>query len=170
MLRFHLAPRGQRSVAQGVPYAGVRRGAAVVEFAVVAMFFGFAITGMIELGRGLMIKAVLTDSAREGANTGIRSNKTYTDIWNAVDKVLSANSVPATLTNGKATLTVTVATWNSTTQTYGTDTVATSSTFAPNQNDKISVKVAVNASDVSWLFLSYTGGKVESEVVTMMKQ
>ena len=75
-----------------------------------------------------------------------------------------------TLSNGKATLTVTVATWNASTQTYGSDTTVTSSTFAPKQYDKISVKVAVNASDVTWAFLKYTAGDVESETVVMMRQ
>jgi len=147
-----------------------RRGAAVVEFAFVAIVLGIVVAGMIELGRGLMVKEFLTDASREGATTGIAANKTYDDIYNAVDAVLSANQLPATLSNGKATLTVKVATWDSVNQTYGSDVVATSTTFAPNQYDKVSVKITVNATDISWLFLNYTNGLVESDTVSMMKQ
>src|SRR5690349_7100598 len=110
---------------------GRRRGAAVVEFAFVAIVLGIVVAGMVELGRGLMVKELLTDASREGASVGVANNKTYTDIYNAVDAILSANQLPATLSNGKATLTVKVATWNSVTQTYGSDVVVDSTTFAP---------------------------------------
>ena len=152
------------------PARGKRRGAAVVEFAVVAIVLGIVVAGMVELGRGMAVKSILTDAGREGANTGITTNKTYSDIWNAVDKILSANQLPATLSNGKAQLTVSVAVWDAKKQTYKPDVVVNASTFAPNQYDKVSVQVAVNATDISWLYLNYTNGRMESETVTMMKQ
>jgi Flp pilus assembly protein TadG len=152
------------------PASGKRRGTAVVEFAVVAIVLGVVVAGMVELGRGMAVKSILTDAGREGANTGITANKTYTDIWNAVDKILSANQLPATLSNGKAQLTVSVAVWDAKKQTYRRDVVVDAKTFAPNQYDKVSVQVTVNAADVSWLYLNYTNGQVESETVTMMKQ
>lgn len=148
-----------------------RRASAVVEFAVVASFLGVVIAGMIELAHAMTIKSILSDASRKGASTAVAANKTYSNIQSDVDEVLSTdNQLPATVANGKATLTVSVATWNANTQTYGADVVVTSSTFAPNQYDKISVKVSVNASDVGWLFLTYTKGQLESETVVMMKQ
>lgn len=148
-----------------------RRASAVVEFALVAVVLGIVVAGMIELARAIIIKDILTDAARKGASIAVAANKTYTDIQNDVDDVLSTdNSLPTTVANGKATLTVSVASWNSGNSTYGTDTVVTSSNFAPNQYDKISVKVSVKASDLPWLFLNYTSGSLESETVVMMKQ
>jgi Flp pilus assembly protein TadG len=148
-----------------------RRAAAAVEFAFVAVVLGIVIAGMVELARAVMIKEILTDASRKGASTAVAANKTYSNIQSDVDDVLSTdNKLATTVANGKATLTVSVASWNSGTQTYGTDTVVTSTTFAPNQYDKISVKVSVNASDLFWLFLNYTSGKLESETVVMMKQ
>jgi Flp pilus assembly protein TadG len=129
------------------------------------------VSGMVELGRAVMVKTILTDAARKGAAAGATNTKTYTDIYNDVDDVLNTDhQLPATLSNGKATLAVTVATWNAATSTYGTDTAVTSSTFAPNQYDKITVKVRVNASDTTWAFLNFLTGEVESETVVMMRQ
>jgi len=138
----------------------------------VALFIlGPFLTGMVEMGRAVMVKGILTDAARKGAASGAMNTKTYTDIYNDVDDVLNTDhELPATLSNGKATLTVTVATWSATTQTYGSDTAVTSATFAPKQYDKISVKVSVKASDVTWYFLNYTAGDMESETVVMMRQ
>ncbi len=148
-----------------------RRAAAVVEFALVAVFLGLVVGGMVELARAMMIKAILTDAGRKGAATAVAAGKTYSDIQNDVDEILATdNQLAATVANGKATLTVTVATWNSLTQTYGSDVVVTGSTFAPSQYDKVSVKVSVQASAVTWMFLNYTRGLVESETVVMMKQ
>ena len=169
MARLQSHPKRRSPTGLGIQ-PGRRHGAAVVEFAFVAIVLGVVVAGMIEMGRGLMIKELLTDASREGASTGVANNKTYDDIYSAVDTILSANQLPATLSNGKATLTVKVATWNSTTQTYSADTVVTSTTFAPSQYDKVSVKVTVSAKDISWLFLNYTNGLVESDTVAMMKQ
>jgi Flp pilus assembly protein TadG len=152
--------------------AASRPAAAIVEFAFAALFvLGPVLIGMVELGRAVMVKCILTDAARKGSATGAMSSKTYTDIYNDVDDILNTDhQLPATLSNGKATLTVTVATWDATTQTYGDDVTVTSSTFAPKQYDKVSVKIAVNATDVTWAFLKYTAGGVMSETVAMMRQ
>lgn len=148
-----------------------RAGIATVEFAMVATFFGIIIVGMIEVSHAIYVKEILTDASRRGANTAIKANKTYTDVSNAVDDILATDKqLPATIANGKAHLVVKVATWNATSGTYGTDTTVDSSSFAPNQYDKISVQVWVNASDVPLLFLQYMTGKVEGETVVMMKQ
>jgi Flp pilus assembly protein TadG len=148
-----------------------RPGAAAIEFAFVAVFLSIVVGGMVELSRALMAKEVLTNASRRGANTGIKNGKTYTDIQNAVDDILATDGqLPATIANGKAHLVVSVATWNSATSAYGADTTVDSTTFAPNQFDKVSVKVWANASDCNLLFLKYLTGKIEGETVVMMKQ
>jgi Flp pilus assembly protein TadG len=154
-----------------IPCGQRRAGAAVVEFATVATFLGVAVAGMIELSRAVTAKEALTNASRRGASVGIRASKTYTDIQNAVDDILSTDKqLPATIANGKAHLVVTVATWNSATQTYGADTTVSSTTFAPSQYDKVGVKVWVNASDAGLILSNFTQGKIESETVYMMKQ
>jgi len=88
-----------------------------------------------------------------------------------VDDILATDKqLPTTIANGKAHFVVTVATWDPVKQVYGSDVTVTSSTYAPNQYDKVGVKVWVNSSDVTLLFLKYMAGKIESETVYMMKQ
>ncbi len=47
-----------------------RRGAAIVEFAVIAPLLFFLIFGMIEFGRVIMVMQVMTNATREGARLG----------------------------------------------------------------------------------------------------
>jgi Flp pilus assembly protein TadG len=148
-----------------------RWAAVSVELAFVAIFLVGLITGMVELARAVMVKTILSDAGRKGATTASRSNKTYTDIQNDVDDILNTDQqLPATIANGKAHLVISVASWNAATQAYGADTIVSSGTFAPQQFDKVSVKVWVNAADVTWFFLNYTNGKIESETVYVMRQ
>ncbi len=167
----HEAQSPAQGGARGAVRARRRCGIATVELAVIATFFGFVIVGMIEVSHAIYVKEILTDASRRGANTGIKANKTYTDISNAVDDILNTDKqLPATIANGKAHLVVKVATWNATSGTYGPDTTVDSSSFAPSQYDKVSVQVWVNASDVPLLFLQYMTGRIEGETVVMMKQ
>jgi hypothetical protein len=102
---------------------------------------------------------------------GIKPEKTYADIQNAVDDILAIDQqLPATLANGKAHLVVTVATWNAATNTYGPDVTVTAATFAPQQNDKVAVKVWASPSDCNLLFLKSMAGMLEGETATMMRQ
>jgi Flp pilus assembly protein TadG len=55
-----------------------RRGAAVVEFAVVAPVFILLIFGMIEVGRAIMVEQILTNAAREGARIAVLDSTTPT--------------------------------------------------------------------------------------------
>ena len=48
-----------------------RRGAAAVEFAIVAPVFFLLVFGMIEYGRMVMVQQVLTNASREGARVGV---------------------------------------------------------------------------------------------------
>jgi Flp pilus assembly protein TadG len=147
-----------------------RSAGAAVEFGFVAVVLATLLGGMIEIGRAVMVKSILTDASRKGAAAAAKCSGTYTDITNDVDDILNTDhQLPATLANGKATLTVTVAPWDASTKTYGSDVQVNSSTFTPGQYDKVSVKVTVQTSDVSWFFLKYTAGEVESESVIMMR-
>lgn len=148
-----------------------RSAGAVAEFAFVSVMLATLLGGMVEIARAVMVKSILTDASRKGAAAGAKGNGSYANITTDVDDILATDyQLPATLANGKATLVVTVAPWNPTSQTYGSDVQVDATTFAPNQYDKVSVKVTVQTSDVCWFFLKYTAGDVESESVVMMRQ
>lgn len=66
-----------------------RRGAAAVEFALVAPIFFMFIFGMIEYGRAVMVQQILTNAAREGARVAILTTATTTSVKSAVTTYLS---------------------------------------------------------------------------------
>src|SRR5437868_787860 len=67
-----------------------RRGAAVVEFAIVAPVFLIMITGIMELGRAIVVRQLLTDASREGARIGGYDTTTSTStVTTAVNSYLS---------------------------------------------------------------------------------
>lgn len=70
-----------------------RRGAAVVEFAVVAPVFIMLVFGMIEYGRMVMVQQLLTNASREGARMGILDGATTSSVQTAVTTYLSNASV-----------------------------------------------------------------------------
>jgi Flp pilus assembly protein TadG len=53
-----------------------RKGAAVVEMAVVAPVFFLLVFGMIEFGRAIMVEQILTNAAREGARLAVLDSAT----------------------------------------------------------------------------------------------
>jgi Flp pilus assembly protein TadG len=139
-----------------------------VEFALLAPFLASLVVGMCELGRAVMVKDVLTNAARKGCRTGITLTKTYQNIMDDVNNILSDNKFPA------ASITIQVASYtgNSTTPSWGPFTTVTgSSSYKPKALDKVLVKVAVNATDVLWFaptFMSSTS--IESETMIMLRQ
>jgi Flp pilus assembly protein TadG len=66
-----------------------RRGAAVVEFAVVAPVFITLVFGMIEYGRMVMVQQMLTNGSREGARVGVLDGTTTSEVQSAVTTYLS---------------------------------------------------------------------------------
>ncbi len=78
-----------------------RRGAAIVEFAVVAPVLFLLVFGMIEYGRLVMVQQMLTNASREGARLGVLDGTTTTDVENTVNSYLTSAAVSG------ATVTVT---------------------------------------------------------------
>jgi Flp pilus assembly protein TadG len=131
-----------------------RRATATVEFAALAPFLATLILGSIEISRALMVKNMLSDSARRGCRVGIVPGKATSDITTYVNYNLTQQGLDTTqvttavLVNGKS---------------------ADASTA--NSTDKISVQVAIPASAVSWVATHYiTGTTLISETVVMMRQ
>jgi Flp pilus assembly protein TadG len=70
-----------------------RRGAAVVEFAIVVPIFVLLVFGMIEFGRMVMVHQLLVGAAREGARQAIVNGSTAVDVEQTVRNYLTATSL-----------------------------------------------------------------------------
>jgi len=81
----------------------VRRGAAVVEFAIVAPIFMLFVFGMIEYGRMVMVQQIITNASREGARTAVLEGSTRDDVIDAV--VTYCQSSRITITDDEVVLT-----------------------------------------------------------------
>jgi hypothetical protein len=114
-----------------------RRGAAVVEFAVVAPVFFLLIFGMIEFGQAIMIQQMMTNAAREGARYAVLDGSTSSDAKTKVRDYLTP-AIGATQAQA-----ATVKVYNS----AGAE--AEPSTITYGQSVWVSVQIPFK--DISWL-------------------
>ncbi|MBN2296139.1 MAG: pilus assembly protein [Pirellulales bacterium] len=70
-----------------------RRGAAAVEFAIIAPVFFLLILGMIEIGRGVMVQQIITNASREGARLAILPGTTSQEVIDRVDGILTSSGI-----------------------------------------------------------------------------
>jgi Flp pilus assembly protein TadG len=70
-----------------------RRGAAVVEFAIVAPLFFLLVFAMIEYGRMVMVSQIITNASREGARQAVLDGATNSEVTSAVDEFLEMSSI-----------------------------------------------------------------------------
>jgi Flp pilus assembly protein TadG len=117
----------------------------LVEFAVIAPLFILLVMGMIEFGRALMVKQIITSAAREGARRAIVESATESEVKQVVNQYLAGASV-----NG-ATVTVTPTTLD--TLGFG---------------DPVTVQVSVSCNSISWTPSPwFLGGRTLTERSTM---
>lgn len=76
-----------------------RRGAALVEFAMVAPIFLLFVVGSIELGRAIVVQEALTNASREGARVGSLDGALTSDVTSVVDSYLSGMSISGATTD-----------------------------------------------------------------------
>jgi Flp pilus assembly protein TadG len=107
-----------------------RRGAAAVEFAIVAPLFFLLVFGMLEFGRMVMVQQILTNASREGARKAVLDGSTAADVNNTV--ITHMNDAKITVTAANVTINPT----NPASANYG---------------DPVTVTVSVPFSQVSWL-------------------
>jgi Flp pilus assembly protein TadG len=107
-----------------------RRGAAVVEFAVVAPVFFIMIFGLIECGQAIMVQQVLTNAAREGARVAVLDSTTPTHDY-VIGKVTTYLQ-----NSGISGATVTISPTEPTSATYG---------------QPVSVVVQIPFNNISWV-------------------
>lgn len=124
---------------------GERRGAALVEFAVVVPLFVLLVMGLIEFGRAMMVKQIITNAAREGARRAIVESATESEVRTVVQQYLSGAAVPG------ATITVTP-----------------SNLSGLAMGDQVTVSVAVSCNTISWTPSPwFLGGRTLRETTTM---
>ena len=105
-----------------------RRGAAVVEFAVVAPLLFLVLFGIIEFGRLFMVQQVLTNATREGARRAILETSTEAEVKTVVGDYLTSAAVSG-----------------------ATVTVSPSNLSLLGLGDAVTVGASVPFEDVSWL-------------------
>lgn len=129
-------------------YRLFRRGAAVVEFAIVAPVLLLLVLGMIEYGRLIMVQQVLTNATREGARKAVLDGSTTADVTTVVNEYLSTSRVSGAIV-----------------------TISPSPPGNAKFGDPVTVSVQVPFNEVSWLptpmFLS---GKTISAATVMRRE
>ncbi len=127
-----------------------RRGAAAVEFAVVAPVFFLLVFGMIEYGRMVMVQQIIVNSAREGCRAAVLDGSTTSGVKSTVITAMSAGNISITTSN------VTVSPDPPSNAEFG---------------DPVTVTVTVPFNQVSWLpSPMYLGGKSMTASTTMRRE
>jgi Flp pilus assembly protein TadG len=127
-----------------------RRGAAAVEFAVVAPVFFLLVFGMIEYGRMVMVQQIIVNSAREGCRAAVLDGSTTSGVKSTVITAMSAGNITITTSN------VTVSPDPPSNAEFG---------------DPVTVTVTVPFNQVSWLpSPMYLGGKSMTASTTMRRE
>lgn len=134
-----------------------RKGAALVEAAVVLPVFFLAIVGIVEFGRGMMVSQLVTNGSREAARRSVFDGSTNTDVEAFVQDKL-ANSIGCATADIAVAITITPDPNNSTT---GND-LANAQPF-----DLVTVQVSVPYDKVSFFTGRYLAGKTLSSETTM---
>jgi len=133
-----------------------RRGAAAVEFAIVAPIFFLMILGMLELGRAVMVQQVITNASREGARIAVLDGAqvTGTDADPGVTDSVQRYLQNANIDPDSATITINPA-----------------SPGDAGYGDPVTVTVDIPFSEVSWLPVPrYLVGNKTLSAATVMRR
>ncbi len=125
-----------------------RRGASVVEFALVAPVFFLLVFGMIEYGRMVMVQQVLTNATREGARRAVLDGATTNEVKTAVEDYLESSTI-----------------------TGATVTVSPNPPSSAESGDPVTVTVTIGFNQVSWLPSPFfLGGKTMTAKSVMRRE
>ncbi|HVJ80553.1 MAG TPA: TadE/TadG family type IV pilus assembly protein [Planctomycetia bacterium] len=78
------------------PLRSARKGAATLEFAVVAPVLILLIMGMLEIGRAIMVVNFVNSAARDGARRAALTNASAADVISTTRQSLSRSSINST--------------------------------------------------------------------------
>lgn len=129
-----------------------RRGAAAVEFAIVATVFFMFVFAIFEIGRLVMLQQIMGEACRQGARRAILENADKATVEALVTSRLAANSIPG------ATVTIT---WP------GQDVQPELSRLG--FQDPITVRATVPYSGVSWLIPTWVSQTAVMEAQAQMR-
>jgi len=118
-----------------------RRGAAVVEFALVVPVFILLVFGMVEFGRAVMVQQVLVNASREGARQAVLDGSTVAEVESRIEGYLSASTIDGALIE------------------YEVNGVIVGNPSVAKFGDAVTVRISVPFDSVSWLPVpDYLGG------------
>jgi len=124
-----------------------RRGAAAVEFAIVAPVFFLFVFGMVEYGRMVMVQQVLTNASREGARRAVLDGTTTSEVQATVNQYMELAGI-----------------------TGQTITVTPSPPSTAENGEPVTVEVSVPFSQVSWLGSPMFLGDTTLQARTVMRR
>ena len=124
-----------------------RRGAAAVEFALVAPLLFMLFLGFVDVGRAIMVKNLLTSAARDGARTATLDGATVAGVQSQVSSFLLGATIPGVTVN-----------------------VSPDPLDLAQIGDPVSVNVTVPFSSVSWLPSSFYFGGITLESTVVMRR
>lgn len=134
-----------------------RKGAALVEAALVLPVFFMAIVGIVEFGRGMMVTQLVTNTAREAARQAILDGSTNVKVTDFA-KTSLAGAASAEIADVDVTISVVPAQGSGATGNQ----LATTEAY-----DLITVEVAIPYDKISFFTGKYLGGKTLSASATM---
>ena len=126
-----------------------RRGAAIVEMALVLPIFFGVVLGIVEFGRAMMVSQMVTNAAREATRLAIIDGSTNNDVETWVEDFLN-DSINVAASDVTVTITVEPAPGNDDPNDVLTDAQA---------RDLVTVNVSVPFDKVSYVPGSYLNGK-----------
>lgn len=126
-----------------------RRGAALVEMALVLPIFFAVVLGIVEFGRAMMVSQMVTNAAREATRLGIIDGSTNSDVETWVEEFLNS-SINVAASDVTVTITVDAAPGND----DPNDLVENAQA-----RDLVTVSVSVPFDKVSYVPGSYLNGK-----------
>lgn len=133
-------------------HEGSRAGLATVEFAVIAPVLVGVFLGMLELGRAISVAETLSDATRIACRTAANTANADATVTADALSVLSDNS----LDGSQATVAILI---------NGTQ----ASLATASEGDRITVRVSIPVSAITWVPSQYVSGSLTSET-TMMRQ
>ena len=143
--------------AANTPAGKHRRGAAMVEAAMVLPIFFLAIIGIIEFGRGMMVSQLVTNASREAARRSVLDGSTNVTVEQYIQDKLS-NSIGTSSGDVDVAISITPDPANSTS---GNDLVDAQ------PYDLVTVKVSVPYDKVSFFTGRFLAGKFLAAETTM---
>jgi Flp pilus assembly protein TadG len=126
-----------------------RRGAALVEAALVLPLFVTVTLGIVEFGRGMMVAQLVTNAAREGARLAMFDGSSNSDVETTIRDFLTD---AADVSDGDVSITITIA------PAPGNDDPA-NQVLSAGTRDLITITVSIPFDKVSFVAGDYLNGK-----------